>query len=79
MFNAKFISCNSGLSSKTGKEWYQVEFIAETVEGGNKVVQAFCTANAYNNCVGIQSMSDIKVLCGVTPSGHITVNAVKVV
>ena len=79
MFNAKFISCNSGVSAKTGKEWYQVELIAETVEGGNKVLQAFCTVNAYNNCVGVPSMSDIKVACGVTPGGYITVNAIKVV
>lgn len=79
MFNAKFICCNSGVSSKTGKEWYQVELIAETVEGGNKVVQAFCTANAFNNCVGVPSMADIKVACGVTPGGYITVNAIKVV
>lgn len=77
MFNAKYITSNKGVSAKTGREWYQVELIAETVEGGCKVVKAFCTANAYNNCVNIPAMSDIKVACGVTSNGYLTVNAIK--
>lgn len=77
MFNGKFISCNKGVSSKSGKEWYQVELIAETVEGGNKVLQAFCTATAYNMCTGLKSMEDIRIICGVSPNGYLTINGIK--
>ena len=77
MFNAKFISRNSGTSSKTGREWYQLELIATTTDGGAKVLQSFCTKQAFDNAVGLAPMSDCRVACGVTENGYLTISAIK--
>lgn len=79
MFNAKFISRNSGTSQKTGRDWYQLELIATTVDGGAKVLQTFCTKQAFESSLGLSAMSDCKVACGVTENGYLTVSAVKAV
>ena len=77
MFNAKFISRNTGTSQKTGRDWYQLELIATTVDGGAKVLQTFCTKQAFEGAVGLAPMSDCKVACGVTENGYLTVSAIK--
>lgn len=77
MFNAKFISRNSGISQKTGKEWWQLELIATTVDGGAKVLQTFCTQTAFNGSLELAPMADCKVACGVTANGYLTVSAIK--
>ena len=77
MFTAKFISRNSGTSSKTGRDWYQLELIATTVDGGAKVLQTFCTKQAFEGASGLTPMSDCKVACGVTENGYLTVSAIK--
>lgn len=77
MFMAKFISRNSGVSSKTGNPWYQLELIATTVDNGAKVLQTFCTATAYNAAAEMQPMQPVRVACGVTDKGFLTVSAIK--
>lgn len=77
MFTGEYISSRSGVSSKNGTAWYQLELIADTLSGGAKILQVFCSENAYNQCVGLRARQRVKVACGVTDSGHITVNAVK--
>lgn len=77
MFNAKFISRNSGTSSKSGKDYYQLELIATTVDGGAKVLQTFCTKQAFEGSLGLSPMSDCRVACGVTENGFLTVSAIK--
>lgn len=77
MFGALYISRNCGTSAKSGKEWFQLELIADTVEGGKKVLQTFCTKSAYLSCEGIEEMAPVRVSCGVTSSGYLTVCNVK--
>lgn len=77
MFNAKFISRNSGTSQKSGKDYFQLELIATTVDGGAKVLQTFCTKQAFEGSLGLTPMSDCKVACGVTENGYLTVSAIK--
>lgn len=77
MFNAKFISRNSGTSQKSGNEYFQLELIASTVTGGAKVLQTFCTKQAFEGSLGLSPMADCKVCCGVTDNGYLTVTAVK--
>lgn len=77
MFNAKFISRNSGTSQKSGKDYYQLELIATTVDGGAKVLQTFCTKQAFEGSLGLSPMADCKVACGVTENGFLTVSAIK--
>jgi hypothetical protein len=77
MFNAKFVSRSSGTSSKTGREWYKVELIATTVDGGAKVLQEFCTRNAYEGAAELAAMQDCKVACGVTQTGYLTVCGIR--
>lgn len=77
MFNAKFISRGSGVSSKSGKPWFRLELIADTVDGGSKVLQTFCTKSAFDGASALQSMADCRCACGVTEKGFLTVNAVK--
>lgn len=77
MFIAKFISRNSGVSKNSGNPWYQLELIATTVDNGAKVLQTFCTANAYNAAAEMQYMQPVRVACGVTANGYLTVNAIK--
>lgn len=77
MFMAKFISRNTGVSNKTGNPWYQLELIATTVDNGAKVLQTFCTAAAYNAAAEMQPMQSIRVACGVTDKGFLTVSAIK--
>ena len=77
MFNAKFVSRNTGISQKSGRDWYQLELIATTVDGGAKVLQTFCTKQAFDGAVGLAPMSDCKVACGVTANGFLTVAAIK--
>lgn len=77
MFNAKYISRNSGTSSKTGNQWYQLELIATTVDGGAKVLQQFCTATAFEGSMALRPMQNVKVACGVTNNGYLTINAIK--
>lgn len=77
MFNAKFISRNKGTSAKSGKDWFQLELIASTVEGGAKVLKAFCTASAYENSMMLQPMQDCKAACGVTENGFLTISMLK--
>lgn len=79
MFNGKFISRNSGISKKSGKEYYKIEFIAATVDGGTKVLQSFCTKAAFDGAQGLAPMQDCKVLCGVTENGFLTICGVKAV
>ena len=75
MFTARFISVSSGVSKKSGNEWYKVELIADTVSGKNKIVSTFCTQNAYNTASNLQPMQACKVACAVTDNGYITINA----
>lgn len=77
MFNAKFISRNSGTSQKSGKDYYQLELIATTVDGGAKVLQTFCTKQAFEGSLGLSPMQDCRVACGVTENGFLTVSAIK--
>lgn len=77
MFNAKFISRNTGTSQKTGKEWWQLELIATTVNNGAKVLQTFCTKQAYDGSLSLEPMQDCKVACGVTENGYLTISAIK--
>lgn len=77
MFLAKFISRNSGISSKTGNPYYQVELIASTLDNGAKVLKAFCSETAYESAAAFSPMDDVKVACGVTSSGHLTVAGIK--
>lgn len=79
MFNAKFISRNTGVSQKSGRDWYQLELIATTVDGGAKVLQTFCTKQAFEGAAGLAPMSECKVACGVTERGYLTISAVKAV
>lgn len=77
MFNAKFISATSGISKKSGNEWYKVELIADTVTGGNKVLSEFCTQNAFNSASSLKPMQQCRVMCSVTDNGHIAINSLK--
>lgn len=77
MFNAVFVSASDGTSKKTGEPWYMINLIAETVTGGNTILQAFSTENAYYSAKTLTSMQKCKVACGVTDSGFLTVNALK--
>lgn len=77
MFTAKFISRNTGTSMKTGKDWYQLELIATTVDGGAKVLQQFCTRSAFEGSLGMKAMDECKVACGVTENGYLTICAIK--
>lgn len=77
MFNGKFIGCNSIVSKKDGAEYYQLEVIATTVDGGAKVLQSFCTRQAYDSALGLTPMQDCKIACGVTNKGHITICGIK--
>lgn len=77
MFTGKFISRNSGTSQKSGNEYYQLELIATTVNGGAKVLQTFCTKEAYEGSLGLSPMQDCKIACGVTANGYLTVSAIK--
>lgn len=76
MFSAKFISVRDGVS-KNGNRYFQIELIADTLDGGAKVVSTFCSESAFNNCQGFKPMQDVKVACGVNANGYITINAVK--
>lgn len=77
MFGAIYISRNRGTSAKSGKDWFQLELIADTVDGGKKVLQTFCTESAYFSCDGIEEMATVRVGCGVSASGYLTVCNVK--
>lgn len=77
MFTAKFISVNRGRSKESGIPWFRVEMIADTVNGNNKVLQAFCTENAYNGCASLKSMQDVKVGVGVNDNGYLVINVIK--
>lgn len=77
MFNAKFISRNNGTSNKSGKEWYQLELIATTLEGGAKVLQTFATKNAFEGSMGLKPYQDCRVICGVNENGYLTIANIK--
>lgn len=77
MFNAKFIACVSGVSSRSGEPWFRLELIADTVSGGSKILQTFCTKSAFDSAKTLQSMADCRCACGVTEKGFLTINAVK--
>lgn len=77
MFNATFISSQEGVGKDSGKKWYRVELIAETITGGAKVLSVFCTESAYRQTAGMKYMQRIKVACGVNEGGFITINGIR--
>lgn len=77
MFNGKFISCDSVVSKKDGTEYYRVEVIATTIDGGARVLKSFCTRQAYDSALNLAPMQDCKVACGVDSKAHITICGIK--
>lgn len=78
MFNAILVSSATGVGKESGKSWYKVSLIAETYNGkGNVILENFCSDTAYYQAQGIESMTKVKVACGVNESGRLTVNLIK--
>lgn len=79
MFNAKFISRSSGVS-ENGKEWWNLELIATTADGGAKIMPykaSFCTKAAFEGSLGLAPMQDCKVACGVSQYGYLTITGIR--
>ena len=77
MFTAKFVSSSTFVSKKSGEPCYRIELIADTLGGETKILQEFCTANAYEQSKNLQSMQACKVGCAVSDNGFITIHGVK--
>lgn len=79
MLDAKLIGVFKGFSEKTQRDWHSIEAIVRTTTGGSKVLKEFCTVEVYNVCCNLSSLSDVKLACGYTDSGKITICNAKVV
>lgn len=78
MFEATYISSASGTSKETGKPWYRIELVANTITGKPKTMNTFCTERAYRQAGALEPMSDVRIVCGVLDNGYITVAEVEV-
>lgn len=76
MFKGEYVSSRKG-TSKAGNDYYQVELLAGTLNGGYKVLQEFCTLSAYNDTLSLKPKQEVLVSVGVTDSGHITIDSIK--
>ena len=78
MFNAILVSSATGVGKESGKPWYKISLIAETIGGkGNVILENYCSDTAFYQAQGIESMSRVKVACGVNDMGKLTVNLIK--
>lgn len=78
MFNAILVNSATGVGKDSGKPWFKVSLIAETIGGkSNVILENFCSDTAYYQAQGIESMTKVKVACGVSEAGRLTVNLIK--
>ena len=77
MFSAILVNSVTGVGKESGKSWFKVSVIAETVAGKNVILENFCTDTAYYQAQSIESMSKVKVSCCVTDTGKLAINLIK--
>lgn len=77
MFNAKFISAVTGTSKNTGADWYRLDLVAQTNEGGNTNLTNFVSARVYRDALNFAPFEDVLVSVGVSSSGHFEIAGIK--
>ena len=79
MFNGILVSTATGVGKESGKNWYKLSLIAETIKGvgANVILENFCSETAYFEAQSIESMSRVKVACGVTETGKLCIHHIK--
>lgn len=77
MFSAKFVSAVSGKSKNNGADWYRVDLVAQTGEGGNVNLSNFVNARVYREALNFAPFEDVVVSVGVSSSGHFEVAGMK--
>ena len=80
MFSALFISASSGVSSKTNKNYYRVELIAQTITKGKKVTSFFLDKNIYEQLksLSVEPMQILYFSVGVNDAGRLEISDVSV-
>lgn len=77
MYNAKFISAVTGTSKNTGADWYRLDLVAQTVDGGNTNQTNFVSSRVYRDALGLAPFDDVVISVGVSSSGHFEIAGIK--
>lgn len=77
MFNATFYGAESGVGKQSGRSWFKISLAAETTVGGIRLLEVFCTENAFRTAQTLDLQQPCHVLCGVDSRGNLCINALK--
>ena len=77
MFNAQYINAATGKGKESGKQWYRVQLICQTISGGHAVGQFWTNEQVYNSCKALADFEQVRVACGVDDNGRLTLADIK--
>ena len=77
MFNARFLNSSEGIGKNSGKAWYRTQLLCDTVEGGVCAADFFVDQKVFNVTKTLQPMDAIKVSCGMSNNGHMTIRGIQ--